>query len=77
MSDVTNLSTTLATKLDTTTLSSTWGVMPTIAWNGTSWPARTTPSGYSGAVIWDSATDISAIAPSASIAGDRWLRRIA
>jgi|GEM_PF-1568706 len=77
ISDVTNLSSSLAAKLDTTELSGTWGVLPTIKWTGTTWPARTTPAGYSGAVIWDSATDISATAPSASIAGDRWMRRVA
>ena len=54
-----------------------YGIMPTLYWNGSTWPSRTVPSGYSGAVVWDSATDQSATAPSGSVAGDRWLRRVA
>lgn len=77
IANVTGLQTAIDAKLDSSALSSTWGVMPTLKWTGSAWPSRTTPAGYSGAVIWDSATDQSASAPSASVAGDRWLRRIA
>ncbi|MFZ1302128.1 MAG: hypothetical protein WAQ27_06180 [Candidatus Microsaccharimonas sp.] len=69
--------TALNAKIDVASLSANWGVQPTLYWNGSSWPARTVPSGYSWAVIWDSASDEAAPAPSASIAGDRWLRRVA
>ncbi len=68
--------TALDAKVSNTALTNTWGVMPKLYWTGSSWPARTVPSGYSGPVTWDSATDQSATAPSASIAGDRWLRRV-
>ena len=53
-----------------------WGILPSIYWDGDSWPARVVPSGYSGPVVWDSATDPTATVPASSIAGDRWLRRV-
>lgn len=62
--------------ITTSALSTTWGALPVIHWTGSSWPARTLPTGYSGSVVWDSATDATAPAPSASVEGDRWLRRV-
>lgn len=54
-----------------------WGILPTIYIDsGTGvWPARSTPSGYTGSVIWDSVEYADATAPSGAIAGDRWVQQ--
>lgn len=67
--------TALASKVETSTLSSSWGVLPTLYYASGAWPSRVVPSGYTGAVVWDSATDVNAPAPTGSVAGDRWVRR--
>jgi len=51
-----------------------YGVRPVIYYSGSAWPARTVPSGYSGAVKWDSAAYTTAPEPPAAINGDRWER---
>jgi hypothetical protein len=47
-----------------------------IYWTGSSWPTRASsiPVGYTGAVIYDSTTDIAASAPSDDVIGDRWFK---
>lgn len=55
---------------------SLYGVLVTKYWTG-SWPARTVPSGYTGAVVWDSSTDSAATQPTNAVEGDRWLRNVA
>ena len=54
---------------------SLYGVLVTKYWTG-SWPARTVPSGYTGAVVWDSSTDAAATHPTNAVEGDRWLRNV-
>lgn len=55
---------------------SLYGVLVTKYWTG-SWPSRTVPSGYTGAVVWDSSTDAAATQPTNAVEGDRWLRNVA
>lgn len=70
--------TALDLKLNITDQSATWGVRPTLYINaGTGvWPARSLPSGYSGAVIWDGSDYAGTpVAPASAVDGDRWIKR--
>lgn len=58
-------------------LSTDYNLRPVIYYDGTTWPARTLPSGYAGAVDWDSALHPSAPEPTGSVDGDRWIRKAA
>lgn len=59
-----------------TYLATTWGELPTIWINLTTgiWPARTTLTGYTGPMRWDSTGYEDAVAPTAMLDGDRWRR---
>lgn len=53
-----------------------FGVLPVAYWSGSAWPSRASvlPSGYTGRILWDSAEDDDAPAPTGHVAGDRWFK---
>jgi len=53
---------------------SAFGVVPTIFYSGTSWPARTVLAGYTGPVEWNSERYTNAPSPTAMVQDDVWAR---
>lgn len=53
-----------------------YGVLVTKYWDGSAWPTRTVPAGYTGPVVWDSSADSAATQPTNAIEGDRWVRNV-
>jgi hypothetical protein len=67
----------LQANLDAKVSALEWGILPTLYINSSTgvWPSRTLPSGYSGAVVWDSSAYPDAANPTNAANGDRWGRR--
>lgn len=59
--------------VDVNAVLAAFGVRPTLYYDGTSWPSRTTPAGYSGPVDWDSEGYTGVTGPTTAIDDDRWI----
>lgn len=51
------------------------GVMPVLYYDGAAWPPRVVPTGYVGAIKWNSEEDADAPEPPGAIDSDRWERK--
>lgn len=54
-----------------------YGIRPVVAYNGTSWAARSAsiPANYTGSVTYDSADFTGVPSPGDMVANDRWIRQ--